>query len=238
MKRRTAFTLIELLVVIAIIALLVSILLPSLEKARMLAKKTVCASNVKQWGTCYALYCADSGDCFPAVLDARGGSHTWNKFWMDPLAVYFDRESSTRPGYMTDSERYSENAMHHCPEKQETSAPEGYAYPDYMMNQDLGGYIKYDGTVSTPDQNALTMSKIREAGRTMLLIDGLYGACGSIEYLGRTNPDYLYVSVGFRHDFSSNVSYLDGHVGNYQEPDGTGYLDCIYSGSILDSILW
>ncbi len=58
-KRFKGFTLIELLVVIAIIALLISILLPSLSRARELSKRLVCASNVKGIGTTGKIYAND-----------------------------------------------------------------------------------------------------------------------------------------------------------------------------------
>jgi len=65
MKRRAAFTLVELLVVIGIIALLISILLPALNRARGQAKQLLCLSNLRQIGTAMAMHANEHHNHYP-----------------------------------------------------------------------------------------------------------------------------------------------------------------------------
>ncbi|RYX81194.1 DUF1559 domain-containing protein [bacterium] len=64
-NKRKAFTLIELLTVIALIAILSSMLMPSLSRARESARRTVCVSNLRQIGMAVAMYTGDYDETYP-----------------------------------------------------------------------------------------------------------------------------------------------------------------------------
>ena len=74
-KRSIKFTLIELLVVIAIIGILMSLLLPSLQKATYAARLVACKSNLRQLGIAFATYGVDSDSWYPTrnVFDSVSG---------------------------------------------------------------------------------------------------------------------------------------------------------------------
>jgi prepilin-type N-terminal cleavage/methylation domain-containing protein len=97
-----AFTLIELLVVIAIIALLMSILMPALQRVRLQARTVACQSNLKQWGTIWAMYVDDNRGLFPERTRDKGR-------WIDVLYDYYYKDPKFRV----------------CPMATKVAAPEG-----------------------------------------------------------------------------------------------------------------
>jgi len=97
MRERKGFTLIELLVVIAIIALLMSILMPSLARVREQARTTACLANLRQWGVISMMYTNEndgkfwsgvngSGWWWIADLEPQLQNYRLNKLWFCPTA--------------------------------------------------------------------------------------------------------------------------------------------------------
>ena len=126
MKRMSAFTLIELLVVIAIISLLVSILLPSLQRAKDLAIRTACRAHLKSMGTAHHFYADDHDDRLvaPAAFHpastggnwrddfpwlnviVTGGYAEWNSAFFCPAeetysVEYYEQRWPSGKGYIT-----------------------------------------------------------------------------------------------------------------------------------------
>ena len=99
MSNRKGFTLIELLVVIAIIALLMSIMMPTLGLVKRQAQATVCLAHLKQWALCFAMFMDDNGD------QTLGGLN-----WISPLEEYYkDLKLFVCPGAKTPGVRRDDN---------------------------------------------------------------------------------------------------------------------------------
>ena len=88
-KREAGFTLIELLVVISVIALLLSILMPSLGRVKEQAQAVVCRSNLKQWGLVFSLYASDNNSSFPQNI-AGDGMTNYDAYWCHATMGYYD----------------------------------------------------------------------------------------------------------------------------------------------------
>ena len=86
MNKKSGFTLIELLVVISIIALLMAILMPSLQRAREQAKAVACQAKLKQWSLAISMYTGDHNGYFH---QGWAGSQGPQSLWMDAWLPYY-----------------------------------------------------------------------------------------------------------------------------------------------------
>jgi prepilin-type N-terminal cleavage/methylation domain-containing protein/prepilin-type processing-associated H-X9-DG protein len=96
-RRVAAFTLIELLVVVAIIALLISILLPSLNRARQQAKKVVCSTNLRTMSQASWTFAMEEGVFPPTLSNWRIAGEDTNQYGLDWLGIG-DFQGSGGPG--------------------------------------------------------------------------------------------------------------------------------------------
>jgi prepilin-type N-terminal cleavage/methylation domain-containing protein/prepilin-type processing-associated H-X9-DG protein len=206
-RRGVGFTLIELLVVIAIIALLVSILLPSLNKAKELARNAVCLSNLRSLAMGELLYMEDDEQMaitpphvsrLPVDPTVAHGIPT-DIFWVELLEPYCGDPWDFN------------NSMYVCPTLGReganwcTANGLGFFFDDpnagligYSINGCLGLFWTGKATrldeIPDPAQN---------------IIFGDTGNDWVLWYYG----DGPMTSVGYIHNDNANVSFFDGHAG-------------------------
>lgn len=113
------FTLVELLVVIGIIALLISILLPSLNKARAAANTVACASNMRQVGMMFRMYSNENKDRLPPGMYAHSapstaGEWSWHDY-MDKFLTGGKLNDAQKSFQASDSAQQHSPAVLQCP---------------------------------------------------------------------------------------------------------------------------
>lgn len=207
-----AFTLIELLVVIAILSLLVSILLPSLSRAKELANETVCRGNLKMLGSAFAIYVSENH--YPVYPDLNPyGKPGDVSFWHEAIA-------GSQP---------VQNLPLWCPRdggkpKFELGSWKGY-FVSYGYNGcGLGGY-KGTFAASKWDSSLTQGDDVVDTSRTVVLAESAINPTLS------QNPDGW---AGYRqwndpwngnpyprHEDRCNTLWVDGHVSQVVALDRT-----------------
>ena len=215
MKRRNAFTLVELLVVIGIIALLISMLLPALNKARKAAKSTQCLSNLRQLGAAVYLYLNDNHFVFPAGEVIRPDGTLFKRTqcgWMGkrglPLLGYHNLPANVRPlnKYLGQFGPEDNVEVARCPEDIATLGG-GQSFYD-VVGTSYGADIINPGTLTDPDDPwaGKRYSQVRHPSRIVLLADeGAFYPGIDADFSQR---QFYWHSK----DIIWNVVFVDGHA--------------------------
>jgi len=208
--RKSAFTLIELLVVIAIIALLLSIIGPSLRRAKEAAMRTTCQSNMRSLSQCMLMYTADQHGRLPS--GSTDGAFAWvnhaglayYNLYNDP-AIEEQQKEAIRRGPLWP---YCGEAIgvFRCPTSRQGQA-RSYAMPDSFA-YDQPSLLTTNG--ASQSMLIKNLSTVRNTGTRMLFIDEGWATPASWSIMYKTQQWWDVVPE--RHASGTNLSFIDGHT--------------------------
>ncbi len=240
---RKGFTLIELLVVIAIIAILASLLLPALAKAKEKAKATQCLSNMKQMQICWVMYYNDSNDYLPPNgTPASTNSWILGNAQTDTTTVNIQNgllyQYNKSPGiYLCPSDKFVINA----PADPLHGHPTAYQAPQTRscsIDFALGGFRPNQGETGPSDSynGVTTLAKFTQilnpgTAQKIVFVDenenSVDDGCIGIYPLSSGQREWCNLP-GSRHNNGCTFSYADGHSASLKW-HGTAVL--IYTGA-------
>ncbi len=175
--RGAAFTLIELLVVIAIISLLVSILLPSLQRAQELAKNLVCKTQLKNLGYAVEHYVNDYDEYLPAAYYLPPFTP-----WPKIMAGYYERHDAIEcPSDVTPHKKYTSYGHNYYElghgvfhKRTEVSVPSGvFLFADNANESPVtNSSPSWHPNFAIPDGFGPGTSRRHDDGPNILWIDG------------------------------------------------------------------
>ncbi len=209
-ERKQNFTLIELLVVIAIIAILASMLLPALGRAREVAKRIACVNNQKQIGLAFGSYAGDAQGLYPPFALSTGGCY---KYYPNLLV-----EGNYLPTPRVWKDRAYGSAVVGvwlCPSAKQFSWGGGYGI--LLSGKGSTGHWGFTYASIHPQTASPKISKIKRPSSLMLLSDARYNTSADVTWptircpkCETWNPSTNAASM--RHEKGSNVCFNDGHV--------------------------
>lgn len=188
MKR--AFTLIELLVTIAIIAIIASLLLPTLTKVKAKGRAIVCINNLRQWGLALHQYAADNEDLFPP--EGTGTSLNSLTGWYIALPRQIGIPTYNDMPWRTNAAAALTQTPLLCPSN--TNRSNGYNLFHYCLNEHIDGTGDSDRRV--------TVGSIKSPSHVVYLFDNGGRAA-------RAQQNNVHTNL---HLAGANLSFVDGHA--------------------------